>query len=107
MSRRTAVLSIYPALGILWVALTAGCSPPDPVPVTEPEASQTESWVTVFDPDRAWNGYTLGFYAHRIPILLDMNGRIVHEWPEARVKSRLRLLDDGSLLAIALGRGVV
>jgi len=36
-----------------------------------------------------------------------MNGRIVHRWPEARVKSRLRLLKNGSLLAIALGRGVV
>lgn len=63
--------------------------------------------MTVYDPDRAWNGYTLAFYAHRVPILLDMTGRIVHRWPEARVKSRLRLLTDGSLLGIALGRGVV
>ncbi len=71
------------------------------------QLAESQAWVTIFDPDRAWNGYTLAFYANRIPILFDMNGRIVHRWPAARVKSRLRLLEDGHLLAIALGRGVV
>lgn len=64
-------------------------------------------WVRVYDPEKAWNGYTLAFFKRRIPILMAMNGRIVHAWPEARVKSRIRLLEDGSLLGIALGRRVV
>jgi hypothetical protein len=67
----------------------------------------TTAWVTLYDPERAWAGYTLDFYRNRIPILMDMNGRVVHSWPEARVKSRIRLLPDGSLLGIALGKGVV
>jgi hypothetical protein len=64
-------------------------------------------WVTVYDPKLAWNGYTLTLHDARIPVLLDMNGRPVHGWREARVKSRVRLLPDGSILAIGLGRQVV
>lgn len=64
-------------------------------------------WVKIYDPVKAWNGFTLVLYRRDLPILIDMNGRIVHTWPEARVKSRIRLLEDGSLLAIARGRGVV
>lgn len=65
------------------------------------------SWVAIYDPNRASNGYTLAFYRQRVPILLDMNGRIVHAWPEARTKSRIRLLEDGSILGIGLGRTLV
>lgn len=68
-----------------------------------PEAA----WVTVYDPELAWNGYTLTLHDLRIPVLLDMNGRPVHSWPEARLKSRVRLLADGSVLGIGLGRQVV
>lgn len=64
-------------------------------------------WVSAYDPGRAWNGYTLAFHSQRTPVIMDMNGRVVHRWPEARIKSRARLLEDGSLLGIALGRGVV
>ncbi len=88
----------------LVAACTADRAPTPEASTGTPDPGQ---WVTVYEPERAWNGYTLAFYAHRIPILLDMNGRIVHRWTEARVKSRLRLLPDGSLLGIALGRGVV
>ena len=65
------------------------------------------SWVAIYDPKRASNGYTLAFYRQRIPILLDMNGRIVHAWPEARAKSRIRLLEDGSILGLGLDRSIV
>jgi hypothetical protein len=75
-------------------------------PLTLSTASN-EDWITTYDPQRAWNGYTLAFVFQRIPILMDMNGREVHRWPTARLKSRARLLADGSLLGIALGRGVV
>jgi hypothetical protein len=77
-------------------ATSDGTLPGDPV-----------SWVKTYDPRRAWNGYTLALHGGRRPVLLDMNGRTVHSWPEARVKSRIRLLEDGSLLALALGRSVV
>ncbi|MEO8502964.1 MAG: arylsulfotransferase family protein [Acidobacteriota bacterium] len=64
-------------------------------------------WVTIYDPQRASNGYTLTLHESRIPVLLDMNGRPVHGWPRARIKSRVRLLPDGSILGIGLGRQVV
>lgn len=65
------------------------------------------SWVTHYEPSRSADGATLAFIAGRTPVLFDMNGEILHSWPEARVKSRLRLLEDCSLLAIALGRSIV
>jgi hypothetical protein len=37
---------------------------------------------------------------------MDMNGRIVQAWPEARTRSRIRLLGDGTLLALTLDGGV-
>lgn len=74
---------------------------------SQPSPVDTTRWVTIYAPEYAWNGYTLAFFQQRIPILFDMNGRIVHSWPRARVKSRIRLLADGSLLGIALGKGVV
>lgn len=64
-------------------------------------------WVTIYDPKLAWNGYTLTLHEIRIPVLLDMNGRPVHSWPRARVKTRVRLLADGSILGIGMGRQVV
>jgi len=71
------------------------------------DAPDPSHWITIYDPVQAWSGYTLVLYRQRIPALIDMNGRIVHSWPRARVRSRIRLLEDGSLLGIALGRAVV
>jgi hypothetical protein len=110
-------LPIFKTILATSIAIMALCcaptSEPDPAEsassadrVTPPDAS-SESWITIYDPQRAWNGYTLAFVSQRIPILMDMNGREVHRWPTARIKSRARLLADGSLLGIALGRGVV
>ena len=103
-------------LAPLIALLVLSCSPtpegesfePDDLGAAEASSNFSASdWITVYDPARTWNGYTLAFESQRTPILMDMNGRVVHRWPEARVKSRARLLDDGSLLGIALGRGVV
>ncbi len=66
-----------------------------------------EGRVAIYDPDRAWNGYTLDLHGGRVPSLIDMNGRVVHDWPRARVRSRVRLLEDGTLLALALDRAIV
>lgn len=93
--------------------LALGCGPADrptpPAAGPAPGAAGAPSpgWVEVYDPARAWNGYTLTLHATRVPVLLDMNGRVVHSWPEARLKSRVRLLPDGSILGLGLGRQVV
>ncbi len=81
-------------------ASVASKAPPKPRAI-EP------AWVTRYDPARAENGYTLTLHDLRVPILLDMNGRPVHAWREARIKSRVRLLADGSILGIGLGHQVV
>jgi arylsulfotransferase ASST len=91
---------------VLAVAFALGCGPRSVQPAATP-GGPAAAWVTVYDPARAWNGYTLTLHQGRIPALLDMNGRPVHSWPEARIKSRVRLLPDGSLLGIGLGRQVV
>jgi len=99
------------SIGFLFLAvlLGFGCAVRDESEPTAPRppSVDTARWVTIYEPDHAWNGYTLALFQQRIPVLLDMNGRIVHAWPQARVKSRIRLLEDGSLLGIALGKGVV
>ncbi|HEX3530018.1 MAG TPA: arylsulfotransferase family protein [Thermoanaerobaculia bacterium] len=64
-------------------------------------------WVTIYDPRLAWTGYTLTLHRGRMPVLLDMNGRPVHRWPDVKIKSRVRLLPDGSILGLAFGREVV
>lgn len=104
---------------LLFACAALSCSGPADLPPAADGAAGTEhsvpdlaaldtaSWVSIYDPARAWSGYTLGLYAQRIPMLFDMNGRLVHSWPEARVKSRVRLLEDCSILGIALGRSVV
>ncbi len=111
-------LSALPVLAAACLALAgSGCSGPAPERGGDGPAGggaaahglpdfDSRSWVRIYDPERAWNGYTLLFYGARIPMLVDMNGRVVHAWPEVRVKSRVRLLEDGSILAIALGRAI-
>jgi hypothetical protein len=93
----------------LALVLAIGCgraapdsaSPVDGIHPVEPK------WVTVYDPKAAWNGYTLTLHKGRMPVLLDMNGRPVHRWPEVRIKSRVRLLADGSILGLGFGRQIV
>ncbi len=58
--------------------------------------------TTLYKPDRCWNGYTL-LWQGRMPKLIDMNGRTIHEWVcDAGgidyAVSRARLLQDGNLL---------
>ncbi len=121
-ARRLGDLAL-PAAVALSALLVAACPGPDPPVVEEAPAGtgvaavaplpeemaglDPPSWVKIYDPARAFNGFTLALYDRRLPILLDMNGRVVHSWPEARVKTRIRLLEDGSLLAIGKGRRVV
>jgi hypothetical protein len=66
----------------------------------DPAAIHPEEWITRYDPARASNGYTLELYHARVPMILDMNGRIVHAWPDVRVRARARLDREGNLLVI-------
>ncbi|MEP7012400.1 MAG: arylsulfotransferase family protein [Acidobacteriota bacterium] len=97
------------ALALLSLAVLA-CGGPGGKPAA-PAVSKARpveaAWVTRYDPASARNGYTLTLHDLRIPILLDMNGRPVHAWRAARIKSRVRLLPDGSILGIGLGHQVV
>ncbi len=116
------------AAGGLGALLAVACEAPEPAAVAEPAAVTAEpaaeiaaavvlpeelaaldpaSWVNIYDPAAAYNGFTLVLYERRLPMLIDMNGNVVHAWPEARVKSRVRLLEDGSLLGISRHRKVV
>ena len=110
--RRYALLSAL--IAAVALACSSGDAPPGPEsPPPEPRSAEelatldATSWVKIYDPERAWNGYTIAFYRRRLPMLLDMNGNIVHVWPETRVKTRARLQPDGSLLALSLERNVV
>jgi hypothetical protein len=58
------------------------------------------AWVTRYRPEKAASGFNLAFYRRRVPIIIDMNGRIVHSWPMVRAVGRVRLNPDGSLVAI-------
>ena len=98
------------ALGAVLISLSCTGSRDEPTSDSSPATSwfaeiESTDWVRLYKPESAFNGYTLAFYKRRIPILMDMNGRIVHSWPQARTRSRIRLLEDGTLLALTLEGG--
>jgi hypothetical protein len=64
------------------------------------ESFDPPSWVRQYQPERADGGYTLVLYRRRVPMIIDMNGRIVHIWPQVRAVGRARLNRDGSLAVI-------
>jgi len=70
-------------------------------------ALPTTDWLSMYDPDRAWAGYTLLFYERRVPMLVDMNGRVVHGWPDVRAVGRARLTPEGNLLYIGVDDSLV
>ena len=39
------------------------------------------SWVRQYRPEASAGGYTLVLYRRRVPMVIDMNSRIVHVWP--------------------------
>jgi hypothetical protein len=61
---------------------------------------ETTSWVRQYRPEASVGGYTLVLYRRRVPMIIDMNSRIVHVWPEVRAVGRVRLNKDGSLAVI-------
>ena len=57
-------------------------------------------WVRSYLPSEAESGLNLGLYRRRIPMIFDMNGRVVHVWPKARSVGRVRLNRAGRLAVI-------
>jgi len=60
----------------------------------------TTRWVRQYDPGASAGGYTLVLFRRRVPMIIDMNGRVVHSWPLVRAVGRARLNRDGSLAVI-------
>jgi hypothetical protein len=58
------------------------------------------SWIRRYRPGKASSGFNLVFYRRRVPMIIDMNGNIVHVWPRVRVIGRARLQRDGRLAVI-------
>ena len=78
-----------------------------PVPVQAYEAFQGPSEVIQYDPDKAFNGYTLfSPFRGKNTYLIDMEGNVVHMWPYPEwaitgaeaVEKHARLLEDGTLV---------
>ena len=63
---------------------------------------EPERWVRRHHPKRSRGGYNLVFYRRRVPLIIDMNGRVVHSWPQVRATGRFRLNRDGSLAVIGV-----
>lgn len=59
--------------------------------------------VTIYKPDRCAGGYLLNLHNRCTPILIDMNGNIVHTWGNIRCFGRLQLLSNGNLVFISRG----
>jgi hypothetical protein len=51
-------------------------------------------------PNKSYAGFNLGLYQRRVPIIFDMQGRIVHSWPGVRAVGRVRLDHQGRLAVI-------
>lgn len=60
------------------------------------------SWVRRHLPEETSPGFNLVLYRRRVPMILDMNGHIVHSWPEVRVVGRARLSREGRLAVIGI-----
>lgn len=60
----------------------------------------TTSWTRRYDPVKSAGGFTLALYRRRVPMIVDMNSRIVHLWPKVRAVGRIRLDREGNLAVI-------
>src|SRR5215831_20073725 len=83
---------------VTFVALAAG--------VIHAAPSVYPTGTTIYDPARAWNGYTVFGLPQTGAVLIDMNGKTVHEWPafESASGGPMRVLPGGYVMG-ALGSG--
>lgn len=108
---------VHRVLRGVWIAMTAAvlasCGPrfldEDPpgddmhldIPILD-----SEPWVERYLPRQSDAGYNLVLYQRRIPMLMDMNGRIVHTWPLVRTTARARLDRSGRLLVVGIDNAI-
>ena len=60
--------------------------------------------VTIYRPDKCYNGYTLFSFPYEVGVfLIDMNGNLVHKWNIRAI--RARLLKNGNLLVVERRKG--
>jgi len=57
-------------------------------------------WIRTYLPKQTSPGFHLSLYRRRIPMVIDMSGRIVHAWPKVRAIGRVRLNREGRLAVI-------
>ncbi len=69
-------------------------------PSVEQALSESPDWVSFHRPELSDGGYNLALYNRRIPFLMDMNGAVVHTWPDVRASGRATLLPTGHLAVI-------
>ena len=66
----------------------------------DPRIFKSPSWIDAYDPDSSAAGYNLVLYKRRMPMIIDMDGKVVHVWPDVRTVGRARLLSSGHLAVI-------
>ena len=96
--------------GVLALSMLAGCktSPPlendsDSTPSSSGETVEwaaSPEWLDTYDPERSAPGFNLILFRRRTPLLMDMDGTVVHAWPEVRAAGRARLFPDDRLALI-------
>ena len=63
--------------------------------------ADTSAWVRYSDPEATAGGVNLMLYRRRLPMIVDLYGRLLHHWPGARAIGRTRLDDAGRLTVLA------
>ncbi len=66
----------------------------------ELQALDGTAWVRSYDPARSAGGLNLLLYRRRVPAVVDLNGHLVHSWPQVRATGRARLDGEGRLTVI-------
>jgi hypothetical protein len=60
------------------------------------------NWIRTYLPKQSSPGFNLVFYRRRIPMVIDMSGRIIHAWPKVRAIGRVRLNREGRLAVLGI-----
>jgi len=110
------LLALVSCVGLIAMV---GCGPSEPPPVIEFMAAvddlsqlddlheeiafiESKAWIESYRPELSSAGYNLVLYRRRVPMLMDMMGRIVHSWPSVRGVGRVRLDHEGRLVVIGI-----
>jgi hypothetical protein len=92
------------------------------IPAIQPGAGgsnnpENDTGVTIYEPDRCWNGYTLlcSMGGHQSdpngpvcsPILIDMEGNLVKEWALGTFAVPMKMLPGGYVMGAIPGKGIL